>query len=57
MYILLKAISAATTKAAVAAFLYFMKIAVAAANAHAECVEGKDELEGLATSISKASST
>ena len=31
--------------------------AVAAAKAHAECVEGKDELEGLATSISKTSST
>jgi hypothetical protein len=49
IYSLLKAITAATTKTAIPAFLYFMNMVVAAANAHAECVDGNDELEGLFT--------
>jgi len=45
---------AATTKAAMPAFRYLKKMAVAAPNAHAECVEGKEELVGLLTSNANA---
>ena len=53
-YILLKAIRAEIMNTAIPGFLNFMKMAVAPAKAHAEWVEGNDELVGRLTSISKA---
>ena len=55
-YIRLKAISAAIIKAATPAFLCCMKMAVAAPKAHAEWVDGKDELDGLSTNSTKSRS-
>jgi len=56
-YILLNAIRAAKANAASPAFLWFWKIATAPANEEAECVDGKEELVGLAISSAKSGST
>ena len=54
IYILLKAIRAAATKVTIPAFLNLMNIAVAPPKAHAEWVDGNEELDGRFTSNSKA---
>ena len=56
IYSRLKAIKAAAMKAATPVFLCCMKMAVAAPKAHAEWVDGKDELDGLETSSAKSRS-